>query len=130
MSLTTVNVDVRDDWIGTKNTELDGLMIQGDELTIWGYEFSSGLIKQSTKEDVSLLFSFFCFPPIFSRKPLTLFISLWTILVQHLLVIHAYTWVHFPSATPSDILWVAVTQIALFRSHVHINGARMLAVGI
>ena len=66
MILTTVNVDVSDDWVGTKNTELDGLMIRGNELTIRGYEFSSSLIKQSTKEDVSLLFSFFDLP--FLRK--------------------------------------------------------------
>ena len=49
MSLTTVNVDVRDDWIGTRNTELDGLMIRGDELTLRGCESPSGLIKQSAK---------------------------------------------------------------------------------
>ena len=56
-SLTTVNVDVRDDWVGTRNTKLDGLLIQGDELTIWGCEFLSGLIKQSMRGDVSLSFS-------------------------------------------------------------------------
>ena len=54
MSLTTVGVDVRDDWIGTRNTELDGFMIRGDELTIRGCELLSGSIKQSTKEDLSL----------------------------------------------------------------------------
>ena len=51
MSLTTANVDVKDDWVGTKNTELDGLMIRGDELTIQGCELLSKLIKQSTKGD-------------------------------------------------------------------------------
>ena len=49
MSLTTVNVDVRDDRIGTRNTKLDGLMIRGDELTIRGCDFPSGSIKQSMK---------------------------------------------------------------------------------
>ena len=34
MSLTTVGVEVKDDYVGTKNTELDGLEIQEDELTI------------------------------------------------------------------------------------------------
>ena len=57
MSFTTVNVDVRDDRAGTRNTELDGLLIRGDELTIRGCEFLSGLVKQSTKGDVSLSFS-------------------------------------------------------------------------
>ena len=37
-------------------------------------------------------------PPSYGR-PLTLYSSLWTILVLHLLVIHAYTWVHIPSTT-------------------------------
>ena len=44
-------MDVKDDWIGTKNTKLDGLMIRGDELTIRGCEPLSKLIKQSTKGD-------------------------------------------------------------------------------
>ena len=63
-------------------------------------------------------------------RSLILYSFFWTILVLHFLVIHAYTWVSVPSATPSDILWVAVTQISLFRGHVHINVARMLVVGI
>ena len=41
-------------------------MIWGDELPIRGYEFSSGFIKQSTKKDVSPLFSFFC-PPLLRK---------------------------------------------------------------
>ena len=51
MSLIMANVDVKDDWVGTRNTKLDGLMIQGDELTIQGCELLSKLIKQSTKGD-------------------------------------------------------------------------------
>ena len=129
MSLTTVDVDVRDDWIGTRNTELDGLMIRGDELTLRGCEFLSSLIKQSAKGGCEPFFSSSCRPPS-CGEPLTLYSSFWTILVLHLLVIHAYTWVHVPSTTHSDVLWVAVTQITLFRGHVHINGTMMLVVGI
>ena len=51
MSLTTANVDVKDDWVGTRDTELGELMIRGDELTIRGCELLSKLIKQSTKGD-------------------------------------------------------------------------------
>ena len=51
-------------------------------------------------------------------------------MILHLLVIHAYTWMHVSSATPSNVLWVVVTQILLFKGHVHINGAKMLAMGI
>ena len=52
------------------------------------------------------------------------------ILLLHLLIIHAHTWVHVPSATLSDALWAAVAPIALSRGHIHINGVRVLAVGI
>ena len=38
MSLTTATVDVKDDWVGTRDTELGELMIRGDELTIQGCE--------------------------------------------------------------------------------------------
>ena len=73
MSLTIVCVDVRNDWIGTRNTELDELTIRGDELTIRGCELLSGLIKQSTKRDVSLPFSLRS--PSY-RRPFTLYSSL------------------------------------------------------
>ena len=52
------------------------------------------------------------------------------ILLLHLLVIHAHTWVHVPSATFSGALWAAVAPITLSRGHVHINGVRVLTVGI
>ena len=55
---------------------------------------------------------------------------LWFILFLHLLVIHAHTWVHVPSATPFDALWAVVAPIALSRGHIHINGVRALVVGI
>ena len=128
---TTINAKVRDDRVGTKNIELDGLTIRGKELLVRGYEFSYGLIHQEHDGGI-------CAPPPREQNPaplpcgrsLTLYSSLWSILVLHLLVIHAYTWVHIPSATPSNVLWAVMTQIALSRGHVHINGARMLAVGI
>ena len=113
MSLTTINVDVRDGWKGTRNIELDGLMIRGDELTIRGCELLFGLIKQSTKRGMSAFFSLRSSPLSYGR-PLTLYSFFWTILVLHLLVIHAYTWVHVPSATPSDILWIAVVEGKFF----------------
>ena len=89
MSLTTANVDVKDDWVGTRDTELGGLMIRGDELTIRGCELLSKLIKQSTKGDVSFFLPLVV-PPSNGRS-LTLYSSLWTILALHLLVIHTYT---------------------------------------
>ena len=56
--------------------------------------------------------------------------SLPFILLLHLLVIHAHTWVHVPSTTLSGTLWAAMAPIALSRGHIHINGVRVLAVGI
>ena len=53
MSLTTVGLDIGDNLIGIRNTELDELVIRGDELTIRRCELLSKLVKQSTKGDVS-----------------------------------------------------------------------------
>ena len=52
---------------------------------------------------------------------LLLYSPLWTILAFHLLIIQAYTWVPVPLDTLSGILWVVVTEVALFRGLVHIN---------
>ena len=68
-------------------------MIQGDELAIRECELLSKLIKQSTMGDwdrYRVLLSLSGSPPPYG-KPHTLYSSLWTILILHLLVIHAYT---------------------------------------
>ena len=52
------------------------------------------------------------------------------ILLLHLSVIHVYPRVHVPSATLSSALLAIVAPIALSRGHTHINGVRVLAVGI
>ena len=87
-----VNAEVRDDRVGAKNTELDELTIRKKELLIQGYEFSSSLIHQEHDGGI-------CAPPPREQNPaplpcgrsLTLYSSLWSILVLHLLVIHAQT---------------------------------------
>ena len=127
---TTVNADVGDDRVRTKNIEVDGLTIWGNELLVQGCEFPSGLIYQEHEGGI-------CAPslprnrnpPPYWGRSLTLYISHRSILFLHLLVIHAHTWVHVPSTTPSDILWAVMTQITLSKRHVHISGARMLPVG-
>ena len=128
---TTVNAGIGDDRVGAKNTEVDGLTIRGNELLVRGYEFPSGLIRQEHEGGIYALFlpGSRKPPPLNWGRSLTLYISLRSILVQHLLVIHAHTWVHIPSATPSNVLWAVVTRITLARCHVHISGAKMLAVG-
>ena len=124
----TVCSEVMDDRVGAKNTKLDGLTIQGKERPIQGYEFPYGLTHQEHDGGI--------YAPLPREKPLScgrslaLYISFWSILILYLLVIHVHTWVHVSSATPSDALWAIVTQIALSRGHIHINGVRMLAMGI
>ena len=58
----TVNAEARDDRVGAKNTELDGLTVRGEELLVWGYEFSSSLIHQEHDGGI-------CAPPPKEQKP-------------------------------------------------------------
>ena len=58
-------------------------MIRGDELTVRGCEFLFGSIEQSVKGDLR--------PPPFAGVLLYYIVLFWTIMVLHLLVIHAYT---------------------------------------
>ena len=69
-------------------------------------------------------------PPPLWVISVIIYSSLPFILLLHLLVIHAYPRVHVPSATLFGALRAAVAPIALFKSHIHINGIRVLAVGI
>ena len=75
---------------------------------------------------------FFFFLPSLWEISVVIYIypSLPLILLLHLLVIHASTWVHVSLATPSGTLWAVVASITLSRGHIHINGVRVLAVGI
>ena len=58
----TINAKVRDDRVGTKNIELDGLTIRGKELLVRGYEFSYGLIHQEHDGGI-------CAPPPKEQNP-------------------------------------------------------------
>ena len=51
------------------------------------------------------------------------------ILALNLLIMQVATWVLVPSATFLNFLWVAATNIVLFRGHFLINAARLLGVG-
>ena len=84
--------EVRDDRVGAKNTELDGLTIQGEELLVQGYEFSFGLIHHEHDGGI-------CAPPPKEPKTslspcgrsLILYSSFWSIPILYLLVIYAPT---------------------------------------
>ena len=126
---TTACVKSGDGRVGIKNTGMDGLPVRGNELLAWWYELPSGLIHQRHEGGTWV-------PPLPLLAPffvgdLSLYMVFFrSILILHLLVILAHTWVHVPSAAPSDVLWAAMTQIALSRGHVYVSGAKMLAMGI
>ena len=127
---TTVNVDGKDDRVGIKNTGIDGLTVWGNRLLTRWYELPSSLIHQ--RHEGGACASPPPSPheaPPFCGRSLTLYGSLRSILILHLLVILAQTWVRVLSAAPSDVLWATVTQIALSRGHVYISGVRMLVMG-
>ena len=60
--------------------------------------------------------------------PLTLYSSIWIILILYLLIIYATTWVLVPSDTFSSLLWVGVAKATLFKGPLHINAPRVLVV--
>ena len=115
---------------GEKHTESSGLTSQGE-----GTPRLRMRIPNSSRSHRSLLP--FSGPPSSSwPSPLlrvisiVIYSSLPFILLLHLSVIHVYPQVHVPSAILSGALWAAVAPIALSSSHIHINGVRVLAVGI
>ena len=79
---------------------------------------------------LSLGFLFLPPPPPLWEISVVIYPSLPFILLLHLLVIHTYTWVHIPSATLSSTLWATVAPITLSKGCVHVNGVRVLVVGI
>ena len=58
---------------------------------------------------------------------LTSYSPFWTILILHLLIIWATTWVLVPSDTLSSFLWVVIVKATLFKGLLHINAAKKLA---
>ena len=70
-----------------------------------------------------------CFPFLWMIF-VVIYPSLPFILLLHLSVIHAHTWVHVLSATLSSVLWAAMAPIALSRGPIHINGVKVVAMGI
>ena len=69
-------------------------------------------------------------PPPLCEISVVIYPSLLFIFLLHLSVIQVYPQVHVPSAILSGALWTAVAPIVLSRGHIHINGVRVLAVGI
>ena len=68
---------------------------------------------------LSLFFQSFSYGGFF-----TLYISSWIILILHLLIIWAFTWVPIPLDTLSGFLWVVVVKATLFKGLLNINAAK------
>ena len=115
---------------GEKHTESRGPTSQGE-----GTLRSRTGIPNYSRSHRSLLpffgpSSFSWSSPLLWVISVVIYSSLPFILLLHLLVIYAYPHVHVPLAILSGALWAAVTLITLSRGHIHINGVRVLAVGI
>ena len=108
---------------GEKHTESGGPTSQGEGTV----RLRTG-ISNPSRSHRSLLPSFG--PPSLWVISIVIYSSLLFIPLLHLLVIHVYPQVHVPSAILSSALWAAVAPNALSRGHIHINGVRVLAVGI
>ena len=99
-----------------------------NELTVrWGILSYKSITVEYKTILIATIFSLF-FWSLPHGGSLTLYSSLRTILILHLLIIWALTWVSIPSNTLSGFLWVVVAKAALFRGLLNINAARKVAV--
>ena len=100
------------------------------EFTIRGGICSYKSTKQITSTILITIVVFLYFSPSFIHGGSVLLYSpFWTILILHLSIIWATTWVFVPSDTLLGFLWVVVAKAALFRGLLHINAARKLDAG-
>ena len=101
-----------------RGTYMNKLTIRGGILS-----YESIIVEYKCNFDCySILSLFFRSPP--HGGFFTLYSSLWAILILHLLIIWALTWVPIPSNTLFGFLWVVVVKSALFRGLLNINTAR------
>ena len=122
MNLTTASIDLKNDQAWTKKIKLNEFTVQGGILS-----YKSITIGYKYNFDCyNILSLFFWF--LSHGRSLTLYSSIWIILILHLLVIWALTWVPVPSDTFFSFLWVVVAKAALFRGLFHINAARKIAI--
>ena len=114
--------------LGVKNTQNrtaqrpreKGPLVRGRELPT----------SLASHEPLSFLWAFFLHFSFLWVISVVIYPYLLFIILLHLSVIHAHIRVHVPSTIPSDALWAAVAPIALSKGHIHINGVRVLVVGI
>ena len=121
MNWKTARKDLKSDQARTRNIELNQFIVRGGD-------FSYKSTKQRSGTNLIATVFSFSFSPLSHRRSLTLYSSLWTILILHLLIIWALTWVPVPSNTLFGFLWVVIAKATLFKGLLHINAAKRVVV--
>ena len=122
MNLTTASMDSKGDQVRTKKIELNKFTIRGVILS-----YKSITVGYKYNFDCYSILSLF-FRSLTHGRCLALYSSPWTILILHLLIIWALTWVPVPSDTLFGFLWVVIAKVTLFRGLLYINAARRVVV--
>ena len=118
MNWITASMKSSDNQAQIRGTSVNKLPIRGGILL-----YESITVEYKCNFDCYNILSLFLWSPPHGGS-LTLYNSLWTILILHLLIIWALTWVHVPSNAFSGFLWVVVAKAVLFRGLLNINAAR------
>ena len=118
MNWIAASMESGDNQAQIKGTNMNKLIVRGGILS-----YESIIIGYKYNFDCYSVLSLFL-RSLPHRGSFTLYISLWVILILHLLIIWALTWVPIPSDTFSGFLWVVVVKTALFRGLLNINAAR------
>ena len=103
--------------------KLDELKVQGGELL---FEQLS-LRANTTLNATMILFLSLIFNPFFLGGLEHYIVSFYTIMIVHLFIIQAPTWVYVPLAIFFGFLWMVMVETVLFRGILHINAAREVA---
>ena len=121
MSLTMPSMDLKGDQARIKKIELNEFTVRGGILS-----YKSITIRYKYNFDYyNILSQFFrSFP---HGGSFTLYNSPWTILILHLFIIWALTWVLVPLDSLFGFLWVVVVKAGLFSGLLHINVTRKVA---
>ena len=118
MNWITASMESSDNQAQIRGASVNKLPIRGGILL-----YESITVEYKCNFDCYNILSLFVWSPPHGGS-LTLYSSLWTILILHLLIIWALTWVHVPSNAFFGFLWVVVAKTVLFRDLLNTNVAR------
>ena len=122
MNWTTANMSLKDNSNKTTDTNMNRFPVRGDSRS-----YKSVETEYKYRLDCYSVPSRVFTVPLVRGRSLTLCNSSWIILILHLLIIYAITWVLVPSDTFFSFLWVAIAKTVLFRGLLHINAIRKVA---